>query len=46
MENKKRNTIITLVVIGLIFLVGLIYFILNYTPDENSLTVVEKKMDK
>ena len=43
MDNKKRNTIITLVILGLIFLGGIIYFVLNYTSDENSLTVVEKK---
>jgi len=43
MNNKKRNTIITIVILGLIFLSGAIYFILNYTPNENSLTVIEKK---
>ena len=43
MENKKRNTIITVVILVLIFLGGAIYFFLNYTPDENSFSVVEKK---
>ena len=43
MNNKKRNTIITIIILILIFLSGAIYFFLNYTTDENSLTVVEKK---
>lgn len=43
MDNKKRNTIITIVILILIFLGGAVYFILNYTTDKNSLTVVEKK---
>lgn len=43
MDNKKRNTIITIIILALIFLGGAIYFILNYTTDENSLTIEEKK---
>ena len=43
MDNKKRNTIITIIILILIFLSGAIYFILNYSVDKNSLTVVEKK---
>lgn len=43
MNNKKRNTIITIVVIVIIFLGIGVYFGLNYTSDENALTVVEKK---
>ena len=43
MNNKKRNTIITIVVIAAIFLSIAIYFGLNYSADDNSLTVVEKK---
>ena len=43
MDNKKRNTIITIVILVLLFLGAGIYFILNYAKDENSLTVVEKK---
>ena len=43
MDNKKRNIIITIVVVALILVGGLVYFILNYTSDKNSLTVVEKK---
>ena len=43
MDNKKRNIIITAVVVALILVGGLVYFILNYTNDKNSLTVLEKK---
>lgn len=43
MNNKKRNTIITVTILILIFLGSTIYFVLNYTANENSLTVVEKK---
>lgn len=41
--NKKRNTIIAIIVICLIFLSGGIYYILNYSKDESSFTVLEKK---
>lgn len=43
MDNKKRNTIITIIILILIFIGSAIYFILNYTKDDTSLTVVEKK---
>lgn len=43
MTNKKRNTIITIIVIVLILLGGTVYFTLNYTADENSLSILEKK---
>lgn len=43
MDNKKRNTIITIIILILILLGCTIYFGLNYSADENSLTVVEKK---
>ena len=43
MDSKKRKTIITVTILLLIFFGSTIYFILNYTADENSLTVVEKK---
>lgn len=43
MNNKKRNTIITIIIIAIIFIASTTYFILNYTTDENSLTIEEKK---
>lgn len=43
MDNKKRNTIITIIIIAFVFICCGIYFFLHYTADENSLTVVEKK---
>ena len=43
MKNKKRNAIITLVIIGLILLSGGIFFLLNYSSDDSSLTILEKK---
>lgn len=41
--NKKRNTIITIIIIIIIFLIGITYFALNYSKDNSSLTVLEKK---
>lgn len=41
--NKKRNIIITAFVIVLIFIGILVYLGINYTADENALTVIEKK---
>ena len=41
--NKKRNIIITAFVIVLIFVGILVYLGINYTADENALTVIEKK---
>lgn len=43
MENKKRNTIITVVILGLIITVGIIFYILNYSNNNNSLNFFEKK---
>ena len=43
MMNKKRNIIITVSVIVLIFIGILVYLGINYTADENALTVIEKK---
>lgn len=43
MDNKKRNIIITVVIVAFILIGGLVYFVLNYTSDKNSLTVIEKK---
>lgn len=41
--NKKRNAIITIVFLSIILLSGGIFFILNYSVDDNSLTILEKK---
>lgn len=43
MKNTKRNTIITIVVIALILLGTGIYFFLNHSPEENGLSIIEKK---
>ena len=41
--NKKRNTIITIIIITCIFLAGVIFYLLTFSKDESSLTVLEKK---
>ena len=43
MKNKKRNTIITIVVVGIILLAGLVFFILNSSITDQGLSVLEKK---
>ena len=43
MEKKKRNTIITIIVIVLIIIVGGVVFFLNYSHNDSSLTILEKK---
>lgn len=43
MKNKKLNIIITISVIVLILLIGGIFFGLNYSRDDSSLSVMEKK---
>lgn len=43
MKNKKRNTIITIIVLFLILIAGGIFFILNFSSDKNGLTILEKK---
>ncbi len=43
MENKKRNTIVTCVIVGVILLVGFVFFLLNHSVIDNGLTVLEKK---
>lgn len=42
MNNKKLNKIIVLGVITLIFSISLVIFILNYTKDSSSLSIIEK----
>lgn len=41
--NKKNNKIIILILIGVIFIVALMVFILNYSKDDTSYTLLEKK---
>ena len=46
MKNKKKNVIIAIItlIVILIMIFGIcIYFGVNYSADENSLTIVEKK---
>ena len=43
MKNKKRNTIITVTIIILILIIGSIFFLLNYSSNEETLSVIEKK---
>ena len=41
--KKKNNKIIILILIGVIFVVSLLVFILNYSKDDTSYTLLEKK---
>ena len=41
-KNNKINKIIILSVIGLIILISLVIFILNYTKDSSSFSILEK----
>ena len=41
-KNNKVNKIIILSIIGLIFIISLVIFILNYTKDSASLSIIEK----
>lgn len=41
--KKRNNKIIVLVLIGIIFLVSLVIFILNYSKDDSSFSILEKK---
>lgn len=43
MKNKKRNAIIAIVILVLIFLVGIVVFFLNYSSDDSSFSILEKK---
>lgn len=42
-KNNKQNKIIILSLIGLIFTISLVIFILNYTKDDSSFSILEKK---
>lgn len=41
-KNNKINKIVTLSIIILIFIIALVIFILNYTKDSSSLSIIEK----
>jgi len=41
--KKRNNKIIVLVLVGIIFAVSLCIFILNYTKDDSSFSILEKK---
>ena len=43
MGNKKRNTIITIIIFSVIIIAGIIAYILNYSHNNSSLTILEKK---
>lgn len=43
MENKKRNTIITIIILTIIIIVSTVVLILNYSHNNSSLTILEKK---
>ena len=41
--KKRNNKIIILAIVGVIFLVSLLIFILNYSKDDSSFSILEKK---
>lgn len=41
--KKRNNKIIVLVLFGIVFAVSLVIFILNYTKDDSSFSILEKK---
>lgn len=43
MKNKKINMWITIGIVTFILLIGGLFFFLNYSADDNSLTILEKK---
>lgn len=43
MKNKKTNMIITFSIIGVILFISILIFILNYTKDDYSFSILEKK---
>ena len=45
MKNKKINKIITFSIIGIILFISMLIFILNYTKDDSSFSILEKSSD-
>ena len=43
MKSKKTNMIITFSIIGVILFISILIFILNYTKDDYSFSILEKK---
>ena len=43
--KKRNNKIIVLILVGVLFVVSLLIFILNYSKDDSSFSILEKKMD-
>lgn len=43
MKNKKTNKIITFSIIGIILFISVLIFVLNYTKDDSSFSILEKK---
>ena len=41
--KKRGNKLIVLILVGIIFIVSLVVFILNYSKDDSSFTLLEKK---
>ncbi len=41
--KKRNNKIIVLILVGVIFIVSLLIFILNYSKDDSSFSILEKK---
>ena len=43
MKNKKKNTIITCIIVGIVLLIGVVTFIFNHSVTSNGLSIIEKK---
>ena len=41
--KKRNNKIIVLILVGVLFVVSLLIFILNYSKDDSSFSILEKK---
>ena len=42
-KNNKSNKVIVLLTVGVILIVSFLIFILNYSKDDSSLSILEKK---
>ena len=43
MKDKKKNTIITCIIVGIVLLIGVVTFIFNHSVTSNGLSIIEKK---
>jgi len=41
-KNNKTNKLVILSIIGLIFTISIVIFVLNYTKDSSSFSIIEK----